>query len=217
MNASAKPRLTVPATDVSGMLSGAPKRVYDPRIGMYSVRLQPGECYATAASDETIVTVLGSCVAACIRDPRTGFGGMNHFMLPESETGEWSGVSAALRYGNHAMEMLINAVLKTGCARQYMEIKLFGGSNLNEGPSKVGSKNASFALSYLKNEGLTALVTDLGGTHPRVIHYVPSTGAARRIFRKRIEEDQIIVESERRYKAKLNVPPASEGDVELFD
>ena len=214
---SANARAYAPATDASGMLSGAPRRIFDPRIGMYAVRLQPGECYATAAHDETIVTVLGSCVAACIRDPHTGYGGMNHFMLPESETGEWSGVSAALRYGNHAMEMLINAVLKSGCARQYMEIKMFGGANLNEGPSKVGSKNASFALSYLENEGLRSIATDLGGTHPRVIHYVPSTGGAKRIFRKRIEEDQIIVESERRYKAKLNVAPPSEGDVELFD
>ena len=215
MSAAARPR--APATDASGMLSGAPKRFYDPRIGMYTVRLQPGECYATAALDETIVTVLGSCVAACIRDPRKGFGGMNHFMLPESESGEWSGVSAALRYGNHAMEMLINAVLRTGCPRQYLEIKLFGGANLNDGPSKVGSKNASFALNYLKAEGLTSIANDLGSNHPRVIHYVPSTGAARRIFRKRVEEDQIVVESERRYNAKLKVAPATGGDVELFE
>jgi chemotaxis protein CheD len=212
MKSSAARSLFNPSAEDSG-----PKRIFDPRIGMYSVRLQPGECYTTAASDETIVTVLGSCVAACIRDPRTGFGGMNHFMLPESETGEWSGVSATLRYGNHAMESLINAVLRTGCRREDLEIKLFGGSDLNDGPSKVGSKNAAFARLYLENEGLRAIATDLGSNHPRVIHYVPSTGAAKRIFRKRADEDRIIAERERRYKATLKEKAeTTEGDIELF-
>jgi len=202
--------------DDGSLVDGDVRRFYDPRLGMYSVRLQPGECYTTAASDETIVTVLGSCVAACIRDPRSGFGGMNHFMLPESESGTWSGVSAVLRYGNHAMELLINAVLKSGCRREDLEIKLFGGANLMDGPSRVGSKNAAFALSYLEAEVLPVLSSDLGGTHPRVVQFVPSTGAARRVLRKRADERQI-AETERRYKARLTTAPPPEGDIELFD
>lgn len=204
------------ATDGTGVIRGGPRRIWDPRLRMYAVRVQPGECYTTAASDETIITVLGSCVSACIRDPRTGYGGLNHFMLPESETGEWSGVSAVLRYGNYAMEVLINAVLRTGCGREGLEIKLFGGANLNEGPSRVGSKNAAFVLKYLEDEGFSPVSVDLGGTHPRVIHYVPSTGTVRRIFRKRLEEDRIIAERERRYTRELVVKPP-EGDIELFD
>lgn len=201
--------------DDGGLLDGNVRRFYDPRLGMYSVRLQPGECYTTAAPDETIVTVLGSCVAACIRDTRSGYGGMNHFMLPESETGEWSGVAAILRYGNHAMELLINSVLRSGCRRENLEIKLFGGANLTEGPSRVGSKNAAFALNYLAAEGLRVLSSDLGGTHPRLVHYVPATGAARRVLRERANERQI-AETERRYKAKLTTAPPPEGDIELF-
>jgi chemotaxis protein CheD len=204
------------ATDGTGLVKGSQRRIYDPRLGMYAVRVQPGECYTTAASDETVITVLGSCVAACIRDPRTGYGGLNHFMLPASDTGEWSGVSAVLRYGNYAMEVLINAVLRTGCRREDLEIKLFGGANLNDGPSKVGSKNAAFVLKYLEEEGLSPVSVDLGGTHPRVIQYVPSTGTVRRIFRKRSDEDRIIAERERRYTRDLVVKPP-EGDIELFD
>jgi chemotaxis protein CheD len=192
------------------------RRIFDTRLGMFTVRVQPGECYTTAASDEVVVTVLGSCVAACIRDPRTGFGGLNHFMLPASETGDWSGVSAVLRYGNHAMELLINAVLKSGCRRDALEIKLFGGADLTEGPSRVGSKNAAFVVDYLQQEGLSAMSADLGGAHPRVIQYAPATGIARRAFRKRLDEDRIIAERERRYTRALSVKPP-EGDIELFE
>ena len=124
-------------------------RTYDRRRGLYAVRVLPGGAYVTRRTDEMIVTVLGSCVAACIRDPASGFGGLNHFMLPESESGTWNGVSAAMRYGNHAMEVLINEVLKSGCRRQDLEIKLFGGADLTDGPSLIGSSNVAFVLDYL--------------------------------------------------------------------
>jgi chemotaxis protein CheD len=106
-------------------------------------------------------------------------------------------------------------VLKSGCARQQLEIKLFGGANLYDGPSRVGTKNSDFALNYLQAEGLRVVASDLGGNHPRVVHYHPATGGARRIFRKRDEEDAIIAERAPRYKAKLT-EASPEGDVELF-
>lgn len=143
-----------------------PKRMFDSRLGCHTVRLKPGDYYATHAEDETLVTVLGSCVSACMRNPFTGYGGMNHFMLPASEGGDWNGVSAAMRYGNHAMEVLINAVLKSGCPRDRIEIKLFGGANFVEGPSRIGEKNAQFALHYLEHDGLHPVSVDLGGTGP---------------------------------------------------
>ncbi len=198
----------------TGVVGTRPPRVFDPRVGMFAVRLLPGS-YTTGAADETIVTVLGSCVAACIRNPFSGFGGMNHFMLPESETGEWSGASAALRYGNYAMELLINEALKSGCGRGDLEIKVFGGANLTDGFSQVGSKNAQFAVDYLDAEGLSAVSSDLGGNQPRVVRYVPGTGTARRILLKRPEAGDIM-ERERQYKVTLTTKP-TEGDIELFD
>ena len=36
------------------------------------VKVFPGEFYVTSKPDEVLVTVLGSCVSACIRDRRTG-------------------------------------------------------------------------------------------------------------------------------------------------
>lgn len=57
-----------------------------------AAKLLPGEYYVTV-EDEIIVTVLGSCVSACIRDPIRGIGGMNHFMLPISQQGRGIGGS----------------------------------------------------------------------------------------------------------------------------
>ena len=190
-----------------------PRRVFDPAIGMYALRLQPGDFYATAAEDETITTVLGSCVAACVRNPHLGYGGMNHFMLPRSDSGEWAGVSAALRYGNHAMEILIDAVLKTGCAREDLEIKLFGGADFNEGPARVGEKNARFALHYLEHDYLHAVSVDLGGNRPRVLQYTPTTG---RVKRKLLDRPTArILEAERRCEAEL-LTALPTDDLELF-
>jgi chemotaxis protein CheD len=157
-----------------------PRRVFDPVLGQYVVRLHPGDCYATFAEDEIITTVLGSCVAACIRNPHLGFGGMNHFMLPCSESGDWGGTSAALRYGNHAMEILIDAVLNSGCPRKDMEIRLFGGADSALEGFRVGEQNALFALHYLEQEGLHPVSVDLGGDCPRVIQFTPSTGTVHR-------------------------------------
>jgi chemotaxis protein CheD len=188
---------------------------FDPAFGAHSVRVLPGHSYTTGARDEMIVTVLGSCVAACVRDPATGFGGMNHFMLPESETGDWNGVGAALRYGNHAMEALINAVLKSGCRRENLEVKLFGGADLNAGSALVGTKNAQFALRYCDLERLTVAAADLGGPVGRRIHYFPATGRVKRLLLPPTNVRSILAE-ERRYGTSLTTVPV-EGDIELFD
>ena len=190
-------------------------RTFDNRFGIWSVRVLPGQTYTTA-ENEMIVTILGSCVAACIRNPFTGFGGLNHFMLPESDSGDWNGVSAAMRYGNYAMEALINAVLKSGCPRNSLEIKLFGGSNLSQsGGQNVGQNNADFAMRYLRMEGLPIAATDFGGPVGRRIHYFPSTGMVKRLLMKPTSDIRL-VEEERRYVTTLATVPV-EGDVELFD
>lgn len=190
-------------------------RVYNAEFDAYAVRVLPGDYYTTDARDEMIVTVLGSCVAACIRDPRTGYGGMNHFMLPTSDSGDWNGISSAMRYGNYAMEALINDILKSGCRREDLEIKLFGGSILSGGPTMVGLKNADFALRYLELEGLRVAGHDFGGPRGRRIHYFPSTGVVKRRLLQPTTEDRLVRE-ESDYVASLKTETV-EGDIELFD
>ena len=191
--------------------------IYLQEFGAHAVRILPGETYTTARKDEAIITVLGSCVSACIRDPRSGLGGMNHFMLPESATGQWGDeLSAAMRYGNFAMEALINAVLKSGCSRRDLEIKLFGGANFSVGVTMIGQKNSDFALRYLQEEGLRVAASDLGGAFGRRIHYHPATGKVARLFLRGAGKDQVAAE-ERRYGAELRRKPVDGGDVQLFD
>lgn len=189
-------------------------RIRDERLGQHNVRVQPGEYFVTGDKEAVIITVLGSCVAACIRNPFNGFGGMNHFMLPQSEAGDWNGISAHMRYGNHAMENLINEVMKSGCRRGDLEIKLFGGANLYVGSSEVGAKNARFVTGYLKAEGLAPVASDLGGDQGRRIHYWPTTGKVKRLLLTG-GEDRRVLTAETTYRTRLTATPV-EGDIELF-
>lgn len=182
---------------------------------MPTVRVLPGGCYVTQDADEMIITILGSCIAACIRNPHTGFGGMNHFMLPSTNSHDFQVDGSALRYGNYAMEALINEVLKSGCLREELEIKLFGGACFSNGPAMVGRKNSEFALRYLAAEGLHILSTDLGGARGRRIQYTPRTGAVQRMLLKSTIELGV-VQDEQDYCSRLRSDPL-EGEVELFD
>jgi chemotaxis protein CheD len=187
-------------------------RFYDTVNSAWLVMVFPGEFYVTSKSDEVLVTVLGSCVSACIRDPRTGIGGMNHFMLPQGDGDSWDGESA--RYGNFAMEKLINELIKQGCPRERMEVKVFGGANVIDSSTQIGTKNADFVLRFLRNEGITCAAQDLGGLHPRRIQYYPSTGrVVRRLLQ--VNESALIAREEKNYAARLLSKPTA-GDIELF-
>ncbi|MBL4666807.1 MAG: chemoreceptor glutamine deamidase CheD [Sneathiella sp.] len=191
------------------------QRYFDARKNHEVIRVLPGEHYVTENKGEMIVTILGSCVAACIRDPQTGVGGMNHFMLPESETGNWGSVSATMRYGNFAMETLINEILRTGCPRERLEVKLFGGGNVTPGRVKVGDMSGQFALNYLKYEGLHPAAYDLGGTVPRRIHFFPETGKVDRLLLRRREDVQYLKE-ENDYRSRLPQQINKGGEIDLF-
>jgi len=180
----------------------------------HKVRVLPGDTRTVSEPEQTLVTILGSCISACIRNPRTGFGGMNHFMLPQSDTGQWNGASAALRYGNFAMEALINMVLKSGCSRQELEIKIFGGANLGFHSARVGTKNVDFVRQYLRTEGLAVSASDVGGNHGRRIYYRPSTGVVRQLYIRTNQEARVASE-ELNYAETLKTETAS-GSIELF-
>jgi chemotaxis protein CheD len=138
-------------TEKAYQASPSPNLYFDRTFNMQASKIVPGEYYVTRR-DMVLVTVLGSCVAACIRDKTNGIGGMNHFMLPKS-MGEQSGwISASARYGAYAMEVMINQILKQGAKRENLEAKIFGGGAVlkNMNSLNVGNDNAKFALEYLK-------------------------------------------------------------------
>lgn len=181
---------------------------------MYQIKIGPGDHYVTQRSGCTIITVLGSCVAACIRDPAARVGGMNHFMLPESETGQWGDASANMRYGNFAMEVLINDILCQGGRRNRLEIKLFGGACLIANGPLIGHQNADFVETYLRAESMPIAAHHLRGTHARRIEYQPGTGRARMLEMKL--ENAPLAQSERSFFNSIRAKSDS-GSVELFN
>jgi chemotaxis protein CheD len=178
------------------------------------IRINPGGHYVTSGGDEMLVTVLGSCVAACIRDPFAGIGGMNHFMLPQSDDGSWGIASASLRFGNFAMERLINDILGHGGSRQNLEIKVFGGASIIGSGAQIGMRNADFVETYLRQEGLPIAAANLRGAHARRIHYYPSNGLVRMLEMPRVEPS--VARFEINYVADLGTEPVA-GSIELFD
>lgn len=194
--------------------SRATIRYHDRVFRCEAVKLLPGEYYTTG-EPLALVTVLGSCVSACLRDPVAGVGGMNHFMLPFSELGERAGTSA--RYGSFAMEILVNDLLKQGARRGRLEAKIFGGGNVLRGftVNHVGERNIAFVREYLRTEGIPIVAEDVGVKHARKLCYVPTSGKA---FVRRIEGTVAGAElaSERAYGKRLSTAPV-EGQVELFD
>jgi chemotaxis protein CheD len=191
------------------------RRFFDAASGTWMVKVFPGDFYVTDRDDETLVTVLGSCVAACIRDPKRGIGGMNHFMLPQGRTGGWGRDHESTRFGNFAMEKLINELMKKGCSRDALEIKVFGGGNVTESNIAVGSDNAQFALRYLEAERLRCVAQDLGGRFPRRIHYSPTNG---RVVRRLLGRDASgAVAREELEHAKRLSTRAPAGEIELFE
>ena len=197
------------------------KRSWNTLHGNYMARIKPGEYYVTR-HDEGILTVLGSCISACIRDRVSGIGGMNHFMLPAvpgEEPTEWSAASlgAATRYGNHAMEHLINEVMKNsknGCKRENLEVKIFGGSHVIKAMADIGMRNILFVRDYLKMERLHLTVEDVGDIYPRTVVYFPCTGLVR-VRRLQTMHVKPIVDQERKYMSIVTDKPVA-GDIELF-
>lgn len=203
------------SAEKSYQASPSPNLYFDRTFNMQASKIVPGEYYVTRR-DMVLVTVLGSCVAACIRDKTNGIGGMNHFMLPKS-MGEQSGwISASARYGAYAMEVMINQILKQGAKRENLEAKLFGGGAVlkNMSSLNVGDDNAKFALDYLKKEKIPVLAKDLLGDLPRKVYYFPKTGKVLVKKLQSLPNDTIIVR-EQEYNERL-ARSRIEGDIELF-
>ncbi len=189
---------------------------YDRTFDCDAAKISPGEYYFTD-KDMVIVTVLGSCVSACIRDSVTGIGGMNHFMLPDCASADRdSPVSESMRYGTYAMEVLINQLLRNGARRENLEAKIFGGGNVLRSftTTNVGDRNAVFVRKFLNEERIRITGEDLLDVYPRKVYYFPKTG---RVLVKKLKQlnNYTLVKREEAYASKLKNNDVG-GEVELF-
>lgn len=176
---------------------------FDPTFQIDAAKILPGEFYCTRR-DIMIVTVLGSCVSACIRDRMTGIGGMNHFMLPESGDSTDVLLSTSAKYGIYAMDTLIEELLKMGANRMHLEAKVFGGGNVLRGLTSlnVGERNALFVKKYLAVKGIAIAAEDLNDVYARKVYFFPRTG---RVLMKKIREfnNDTVAVREREYAGRL--------------
>ena len=194
-------------------------RYWDTKHDIFAAKILPGEFYVSLHG-ELITTVLGSCVSACIRDRVIGIGGMNHFMLPDnrerttSSAWENTPVSAETRYGNVAMERLINVILAGGGKRENLEVKLFGGGKVLSINTDIGGKNVDFVKRYLQAEGLKIESEDTRGVWPRKIQYFPLTGRVR-VKRLNAMHNDTLQRREQEYLKRLKEKKVA-GKVDLF-
>ncbi len=193
----------------------SPNRYFDRNFNVEAVKILPGEYYVTTR-EMVLVTVLGSCVAACIRDRSLGVGGMNHFMLPDNNSDAGTPVSMAGRYGTYAMELMINRLLKAGARRANLEAKVFGGGNVLRGftVANVGERNAHFVLDYLQTERIPVIAQDLLDIYPRKVYFFATTGRTL-VKRLRSVHNDTIVQREQKYIERIRSTDVA-GDVELF-
>jgi len=155
------------------------------------IMIPSGGFYVTTDDNEVLTTVLGSCVAACMRDPYANVGGMNHFLRPNGQKSPASS-SRVTKFGNYAMETLINEILSRGGRRSRLEIKIFGGGNMFEGSMPIGEYNVGFVEGYLRKEGMAIAAKHVGGQQARCLRYWPMTGKARMLLLSRQIENELV-------------------------
>jgi chemotaxis protein CheD len=143
---------------------------------MKVLTVSQGEFKVSRDSNVTLTTVLGSCVAVCVRDLRSGIGGMNHFLLPRDATERKPNSDSSLIYGMYSIERLINAVIDKSANKRNLEVKVFGGARMLGENLNVGEVNSQFVEDYFHKEGMTVAASDLRGEKARKVSFVPATG-----------------------------------------
>ena len=168
------------------------------------VNIVQGEFKVSDNAQTVLTTLLGSCVAACIRDPVAGVGGMNHFLLPGAEVGSQK---ESERLGVHLMELLLNGLMRQGAQRDRLVAKVFGGARMMSGLSDIGHKNAEFAKRFLAYEGIKVVSGDTGGQQGRRIQFWPVTGRALQSYISQVVDMP---------PPRALAPRPSAGEIDLF-
>jgi chemotaxis protein CheD len=189
------------------------EREPDP-AGAVRIHVVQGEQHVDNDPNAMLTTILGSCIAACLWDPVRGIGGMNHFLLPgeENQVPDPTSTGSSARYGVHAMELLVNALLRRGARRENLQAKLFGGARMIRGLTDIGEMNATFAERFLQAEGIPVAGGSLRGNQGRRIQFWPASGRARQVL---LRPDTLTV-FQTEYQVSASKTPSQTGAVELF-
>jgi chemotaxis protein CheD len=193
-------------------------RYWDSSHGHYSAKILPGQYYVSG-NDELIATVLGSCISVCAYDKVAGVGGMNHFMLPlfnDSHSKSWGKtvISSETRYGNYAMEHMLNDIIKHGGVKSRLELKVIGGGRVMDKMTDVGLRNISFIYDYVANERLNLVSEDVGDKYPRKVLFHIKSGKVK-VRKLKREKNTTLMERDKKYFEVLEKLEVG-GSVDLF-
>jgi len=178
-----------------------PNRYFDRYFDRAAVKILPGEFYATA-ENTMIVTVLGSCIAVCLRDASNGISGMNHFLLPQDYSEEQEG--SPFQYSDVAVDSLISEMVKLGAKERCLEAKVFGAANVLSGLNmvNVGQKSADSVLAYLRYKEIPLIASDLLDQYPRKVYFFPETGEVK-VKKIKNLNNTTILDRESEYRMRL--------------
>ena len=190
---------------------------YDRFFQRDAAKIKPGE-FTITNKNTLLVTVLGSCISVCLRDPLANVSGMNHFLLPYDFDYKSTKPNDAARYGVHAMELMINDMFKLGAVRERLVAKVFGGANVLSALSlpNIGQQNNAFVQAYLAAENIPILSSDVEGVYSRKIYFFPDTGEVK-LKRLTAIKNTTISEREALYSKELTQQPFNSGDITMFD
>jgi chemotaxis protein CheD len=187
------------------------------------VTLRPGEYYVSNQAS-VISTLLGSCISACLYDPGNRVIGMNHFLLSSKRYAKEMPIctTEAGRYGVHAMELVINGMLKIGAERQNLRAKAFGGGSLFQAPGGsdnffcVGEVNMRFILEFLRNDGIPLISSDLGGEIGRVIRFSSDDFSVTMKRIRKSRRPELLQEERKFWQSSLEIVSQRTGKVDLW-
>lgn len=139
--------------------------------------LFPSNLYV-AQKGTHVTTVLGSCVSVCLYDAISKKGGINHYMLPL-----WNGKGlASPKYGNIAIEQLIEKMIGEGVQKENLVAKVFGGANQTNSSMQIGNRNIQVALDLLRKHKIKVVAKSVGGEIGRKIIFDTNSGEVRLKF-----------------------------------
>ena len=193
------------------------KKTFNQKFNKPMVEIFAGEYYTTNKADVILSTLLGSCVAVCMVDQYNGVAGINHIMISKSADPKEMLLSQDSRYGIHAMELLINDLLKKGANRRRLKAKVFGGGKvLNNSETDIAYANVDFAISYLENEEVPILARDTGGHGGRKIYFFPKDFS---VYLRRIEMKSYLEKTkvEEKKQVKKQQQDDKAGELTLFE
>jgi chemotaxis protein CheD len=123
-------------------------------------------------------TVLGSCIAVTLWHPELHLGGMCHFLLPQRQRA--AGESLDGRFGDEAIDLLVQGLLRVGTRPQDYQAHLYGGADTM--PDRlgvklsIGERNIEQGWSLIERHGFALMAVDVGDNIPRNVRLTLATG-----------------------------------------